>query len=170
MPEDRSGSLREAIAGLETRPFLQRTIEGKAVEAAGLAVLGIRGADMAGIALLEDGFIATGGASIELVDEIDSFQYASDQGPCLEAIRTNEVVGIDSTAFERRWPEFSRKSSAKGVGSVLSAPLVANGRVIGSLNLYAYRTMSFDEEDRQGIVRFAHAAAVALAEPLERSA
>jgi putative methionine-R-sulfoxide reductase with GAF domain len=170
MSNDRSVPLRDALAELAAPPFMQQTLVGTAEKAANLAVTAIHGADMAGVALLEDGFISTGGASIELVEEIDSYQYASDEGPCLEAIRTNHVVSIDSTTFDKRWPYFSKKTSAKGVGSVLSSPLFTQGRVIGSLNLYAYTTRSFDEADRDAIVRFAGAAANVLGAQTRRSA
>jgi putative methionine-R-sulfoxide reductase with GAF domain len=170
MSNDRSASLNDALSRLAEPGFKRATLEGTMERAANLAVGAIHGADMAGIALIEDGYISTGAASIELVDEIDSYQYATDQGPCLEAVRTNKVVQLDSATFDTRWPRFSKKAAAKGVESVLSSPLAKNETLIGSLNLYAYRTMSFDGEDRDAIVRFAGATADVIAEQGGRAA
>ena len=164
MSDHRNKALLDALARLADPSFKDVTLEGTMQRAASLATTAIRGADMAGIALIEDGYISTGAASTELVEEIDSYQYAADQGPCLHALRTNQVVGLDSTTFDARWPRFSRKASAKGVESVLSSPLEADDSVIGSLNLYAYKPKSFDHHDGDAIVLFAGATAALIVE------
>lgn len=47
-------------------------------------------------------------------------------GPCLEAYRRQEILRIDSTACDQRWPEFA-SAAAAGVGSTLSIPVVVGG-------------------------------------------
>ena len=163
MAHERRDSLEGALDQLSDLLFTEQTLASTLQRIAQLAVLAIPGADLAGVALMEDDSVYTGGASAELVEEIDSFQYASDEGPCLEAIATESVVSVESTDLETRWPRFARKTFDKGVGSVLSSPLLAHGRVIGSLNLYAFDERSFVELDRSIIVDFARKAATLIA-------
>ena len=163
MQHHQNGGLSEALDRLSRLVFTEQTLTTTLDRSAQLAVGGISGADMAGIALDVDGYIYTGGASEDLVTEIDSYQYATDRGPCLEAVRTGRVVSLPSTSSDRRWPRFSEKAAAKGIGSVLSSPLVSDGAVIGSLNLYAYAPDSFAESDEEAVVHFARAASTLLA-------
>lgn len=130
--------------------------------AADLAVATVPSCDAAGVSIAHDGQITTSVATNEFALRIDSHQYAEDQGPCLQAVRTGEIYRIDSMAGETRWPKFTPKAAAEGVVASLSLPLTVRGHVLGALNLYA-QSMPFDDHSQQVARLFAVQAAVALA-------
>jgi GAF domain-containing protein len=79
---------------------------------------------------------------------LELLQVETDQGPCLEAVRTGEVVAVpDVTAVEARWPHFSRSATDAGYASVHSIPLRLCDTVIGSLNLFGEAPGAFDSDD-----------------------
>jgi GAF domain-containing protein len=160
---DQADRLPEALDRLSELLLADHTLDATLQQAAQLAVWGIRGADLAGMTVIRDGLVYTGGASEELVEEIDSFQYASGEGPCLAAMAESSVVSLSSTTSDPRWLQFSRKAAAKGIGSVLSSSLTTGTQTIGSLNLYAYKENSFDDRDRETLVVFARHAATLVA-------
>ena len=73
------------------------------------------------------------------------------------------VVRVDDLATERRWPEFARRASERGVGSMLCFRLFVEGDRLGGLNMYAGTPGAFDDESQDVGLMFACHAAVALA-------
>lgn len=122
-------------------------------------------AEMAGIAVLgEDGKPTTGIFTDQKAPEIDTAQYESGNGPCLDAWRTGRVVRLDDmTLAAQDYPEFARLAQTYGVESTLSLPLMAGARGLGALNLYARRPHGFTEEDEVVGMDLATAAAIVLA-------
>ncbi len=120
-------------------------------------------ADMAGITMLVDGAPSTGVFTDPEAPEIDESQYDAGKGPCLDAFRYQRVFRIDSTANERRWPEFATAAAAHGVGSTLSLPISARGESLGALNLYSRTEAAFDEDVTERMLIFATHAAFVLA-------
>jgi GAF domain-containing protein len=122
------------------------------------------GTEMAGITMgAEDGSPTTGVFTDERSPEIDSAQYNSGNGPCLDAWRLKKVVRITDLAAATQYPEFSKVSQEYGVLSTLSLPLVAADRGIGALNLYAKSVDAFSDADEQIGMELATAAAIVLA-------
>ena len=132
-------------------------------EVARLTVDAVEPADFAGITLNVDGRWTTGVFTNEESPEIDQAQYESGSGPCLEAFVGLEVVYVDSTDRDRRFPEFSRAAREHGIRSTLSMPLTVTGRGVGALNLYSHREDAFGDDDIELTRRFATNAAVVLA-------
>jgi GAF domain-containing protein len=95
--------------------------------------------------------------------DLDETQYALGYGPCLASAEAGQVVSIDDTATEERWPSFVAAALSRGVGSTLSVPLPVQRQVIGSLNLYAEGRSAFDGPARALAERFGAYAAVAIA-------
>lgn len=119
-------------------------------------------ADMAGITLLVEGRPATGVFTDPQALEIDADQYEIGSGPCLEAFRRQQIIRIDSTYTEQRWPEFTAAATAHGVTATLSVPLVARCEALGALNLYS-RTGPFGDQEVQQAEAFALQASILLA-------
>ena len=126
-----------------------------------LATRDVPGCDLAGITLLRDGQPVTAVFTDPSAPEIDTAQYETGKGPCLDAFRHGREFRIDDTRTETRWPEFSAKASTAGVLSTLSLPLVVGSGGLGALNLYSHTTAAFVDDDGQGV--FAAQAAVVLA-------
>ena len=58
--------------------------------------------------------------------EIDTAQYESGNGPCLDSWREQRVVRIDEmSAAVERYPEFARSAQAHGIESTISLPLLS---------------------------------------------
>ena len=86
---------------------------------------------MAGITMLVEGRARTEAFTEATAVAIDTRQYESGRGPCLEAFATQQVVRIDDTAREDRWPEFAAAAADHGVRSTLSLPLSRTGEPWG---------------------------------------
>jgi GAF domain-containing protein len=120
---------------------------------------------MAGITMLaEDGKPQTSVFTDSEAPEIDSAQYESGRGPCLDSWRETKVIRLDEMdAAAERYPEFARAAKAHGVQSTLSLPLVAGDEGVGALNLYARVPAGFSYDDEVVGLDLAAAAAIVLA-------
>ena len=95
---------------------------------------------------------------------LDKLQDELGEGPCLRALRDQEIVQIHDMADERRWPRFAEAARRHGVGSMLSLRLyVTDEKKLGALNLYADTPHAFDDESVAIGRVFAVHAAIALA-------
>jgi GAF domain-containing protein len=118
-------------------------------------------ADMTGLTLLVDGRPSTGVFTDPGVPDIDAAQYRTGSGPCMAAFADQRVHRIDSTAGDRRWPEFCQAAAARGVVATLSVPVTARGEGLGALNFYS-RAGIFDDGHRGEAELFAQQAAIVL--------
>lgn len=114
-----------------------------------LTRLAIRGReivpDLVGVSIAptDHGVTFTLVATAEDVAVLDAVQYAAG-GPCVEGARTGEVVDFDHDVLdEERWRLFSEATAARTVRSTLTLPLVSDGRVVGTVNLYAASREAF---------------------------
>ena len=128
-----------------------------------LALEAVGGADMAGITLLVDGRPRTAVFTDPASPEIDSAQYETGIGPCLDAFRHGSIYRIDSTEDDERWPPFSQAAAAHGVRSTISFPLVVNGESMGALNFYSRSPAAFADGGSEAGQPFATQAAIVLA-------
>jgi hypothetical protein len=92
------------------------------------------------VAALREGLTFTLAATEEHIALLDAVQYIFG-GPCVDAaLQGSRVHGGDNAEGllnEQRWAQFARASAARGVMSTLSLPVQDEGRVVGSVNLYA---------------------------------
>lgn len=101
------------------------------------------GAVDAGLMVPDGGQPRTPACTSERVADVDLVQYQTDTGPCLEAWRSGRRTELASTAADERWARFSEACRARGIGSVLSVPLVAAGQPLGSLTFYGAGQRAF---------------------------
>ena len=122
-------------------------------------------ATMAGISILDHrGRAKTAIFTDEAAPQIDTSQYESGRGPCLDAWRTKRAVRIDDMAqASSDYPEFSKAAQEHGMQSSLSLPLVADDAGLGALNLYAPAPQGFSGDDESLGGELAAAAAIVLA-------
>lgn len=121
--------------------------------------------EFAGITMLDEkGKPGTTVFTDEESPQIDAAQYESGRGPCLSAWRTKQSVRLDDVRVDGlEYPEFSQAAVAHGILSTLSLPLVAGGKGLGALNLYASSAGAFSDEDAELCGTLADAASVVLA-------
>lgn len=68
---------------------------------------------------------------------VDEAQYASQAGPCLDALRTSAPTALPHISATVSWPHFRDTAYRLGLRASLSVPLFAGrGRPIAALNLY----------------------------------
>jgi GAF domain-containing protein len=120
-------------------------------------------AAMTGLTMLVDGRTTTAVFTDEAAPEIDSAQYETGIGPCLDSFRHRKIFRIDDTTKDDRWAAFSEAAAAHGIRSTLSMPLVANHEGLGALNFYSRTPNGFSEEDEDVASQFGVQAAVVLA-------
>ncbi|MBY3989399.1 GAF and ANTAR domain-containing protein [Rhodococcus fascians] len=107
-------------------------------------------ADLAGITLVDEdgGQPETVASTDPRVNDVDADQYRSNEGPCLESARTQQVVRVRVSEVRDRWPRFADNVSGLGVESYLSAPLTVDDRHLGALNIYSYDPHGFSDIDQ----------------------
>jgi len=116
-----------------------------------------------GITIRRDDHPMTVANSDNRAADVDETQYEFGEGPCLEAMRTGRVVGVDDVATETRWPRYiAQVASEHEIGSSLSLPLIVDSVSTGALNLYATSPHAFDTAQRGHAESFAAHASAAL--------
>lgn len=102
-------------------------------------------------------------ASGELPRVVDAIQSEVGQGPCLDAVHSDEPVLASDMAAETRWPLFAGRAAAAGAAGMLSFRLYVAGESLGALNLFSRTAGALDEESVHIGLLFASHAAVAYA-------
>jgi GAF domain-containing protein len=102
--------------------------------------------DLVGISLasIADGAAFTLVASDSDVAVLDAIQYIAG-GPCAEAPQAEQVLEYDADepVDEKNWQRFASATAAKAVATTLTLPVLGEGEVIGSVNLYAASSRAF---------------------------
>ncbi|MGK2950234.1 MAG: GAF domain-containing protein, partial [Acidimicrobiales bacterium] len=127
--------LERNLATVARSLFDSGTVEGTLQLAVDLAAATVDGCDFAGVFLLVDGRVTTAAASDSFVVELDELQFATEEGPCLDAIRdggTYYAVDLDD---DPRWPRFGAAATQRGIRSAVAFRL--SDRPVSALNLYA---------------------------------
>jgi len=138
---------------------LQETLQ----QVSDLACEAVGPADMVGLTMMVDGRATTAVFTDEVAPEIDSAQYETGAGPCLDAFRNQQVYRIDDMESDVYWPAFSAAAFAHGLRSSMSVPLLASHAGVGALNFYSRDSAGFSDDDVEVGQQFATQAAVVLA-------
>lgn len=117
----------------------------------------------AGVTVVDEHGKRSRAASNRAAEQADALQYELDEGPCLTAWRTRELVRIDDTTTDGRWPRWNEAVSRLGVRSVLSAPLLVAGESIGAMKVYCERPLNYGPRDEHVMRLLAQQAAILLA-------
>lgn len=147
-----AGVARALQAEADPQHTLQRMVD--------LAVTTVAGCDYAAVSLFTPDRIYTPAASHDVARQVDLIQYDTDEGPCLSAIRDQDMYVTGDLRTEERWPSFAtRATTASGVRSMLSLRLFVEGDNLGALNMCSRRPDAFDEHSiAVGRLFVAHAA------------
>lgn len=116
--------------------------------AASVNLLGVTAAGL----LLDDqkGKLAVVAASSEESRLVEVFQLQSDQGPCLDCVRTGlAVTSGDLESDHTRWPVFARAALDAGFHSVTAVPLRLREQTIGGLNMFHARPEAMSANDQR---------------------
>jgi|SRR6185437_1144805 GAF domain-containing protein len=153
----------ESLIALAEIQVTEQSLEKTLRQVLELTCAALPGGDEGGITLLEAGGPDTTIATSDSARRVDRSQYdAESGGPCLDAYRRQEILRIDSTASDERWPEFAGTAAAEGLRSTLSIPLVVGGDGLGALNVYCHREHGFAVADERLATTLGSCASVAL--------
>ena len=116
-----------------------------------------------GITSRRDGQAFTVASSDARATDLDETQYEYGNGPCLQSLRTGEVVEISDTAQEQRWAPYIERAREVGLRCSISLPLTIGGETVGAMNVYGFdRPSAFEGDQRQRLEIFAAQASGAL--------
>ena len=161
--EARSDEVAVAMHELAHLLVSEESVDTTLERIAALAARTIDDCDAAGVTLFLDGKYMTAAHTDERTLAVDNGQYERDHGPCLQAMRDQQVLRCNVEEAEERWPDFVEDARANNVRSFLAAPLMLRGNSIGALNLYSSKPSGFTALDDVLVALFTGQAAVALA-------
>jgi len=166
VPSSRPDALASLLADLArqlaTKPSVQATLQ----QIVDLAHGVVDGADHAGVTMVSDQGrkMETPACTSDQVADCDQRQYDCGQGPCLQAIGSDDgVLDVPDLVLDERWPHFAEYAVERGVRSMLAVQLATPRGTLGALNLYALKPHAFDDDSRQVAVLYASHASLALA-------
>jgi transcriptional regulator with GAF, ATPase, and Fis domain len=160
----RDDELGAAVSRLAATLLPTESLDSTLGTVAHLTCQTISACDASSISLLGgNGKVVTTAVTNELAAQMDELQYRCGEGPCLEAIRTGQLVRVADLGADKRFPRFSALAAGTEASAALALPLQVEKRSIGALNLYAATTGAFDEGDEAAAERLAMQAAVVVA-------
>jgi GAF domain-containing protein len=155
--------LAQLVVALNTSLVDEESLNDTLARVAFLACQAPIGADNAGVTLQRQGAPATAAYHGDAALPLDEAQYEADDGPCLHAYRTGEMVRVESAEdYRARWPKFVSMAAEVGVVSSLSIPLRLKSDIVGALNLYGSQPMTFTNPHVHLAELFAEQAALAV--------
>jgi GAF domain-containing protein len=159
--------LTDELAGVFARMsgllLNEETLETSLSLLSALAHETVTGTNGAGVSVIDGRRRVSSGSTDDRVREADSLQYELDEGPCLTAAMTRELVRIDDLATDRRWPRWAEAARPLGLRATLSAPLVAGETPLGAIKVYADTPGAFDGHSEQLLTLFSAQAALLVA-------
>jgi GAF domain-containing protein len=119
----------------------------------------------AGGLLLDDqrGSLALVASSNESTRLLEIFQLQTNEGPCLDCVRTaTAVTSADLVADVDRWPVFAPEAVAAGFRSVTAVPLRLRSQTIGGLNLFSDAPGAMSQDDQRVAQALADVATIGI--------
>jgi anti-anti-sigma factor len=124
----------------------------------------IAGADGVSVSLMRHGVLSTVAASDQTIRAMDVDQYATGEGPCVDASLKGHWFHAESLDTEVRWPSFTPRARTLGIKAILSSPLRALEAPVGALNIYSRHAEAFEVKDQELAALFAEKASLILSD------
>lgn len=105
--------------------------------------------DVAGAGVMladESGSLRFCSTNNEVLRKLEGLQIDLDEGPCLLAYRSGEIVLAEDLRDDPRFPAFGPRAIEVGMAAVYSFPMRLDQQVIGALNLYAETARAFSHD------------------------
>lgn len=103
---------------------------------------------------LEDG-PTTVASSTDAARVLDEKQYEFNDGPCLTALRTGQLVQIPDLYADDRWQGYAHAISGTPVRSMLAVPISTDSESGAALNCYSNELEAFDSHTVEAVQRHA---------------
>ncbi|ADL44160.1 MULTISPECIES: GAF and ANTAR domain-containing protein [Micromonospora] len=153
----------DALAELSRIRLDEVALDDVLARVAELANRAVPGSAHVSVSLVQAGANRAIAYTSDLARSLDEWQYAHDDGPCLDASMSAVSICLPDLADEPRWPGWAARARAAGVQSSLSIGLPIQEAVTGALNIHGGAPRAFDKSSIELAEEFAAYAAVALA-------
>jgi GAF domain-containing protein len=107
-----------------------------------------------GITVIRHGRAVTVTATDERAEALDEMQYNEGDGPCLSCARTGQVVTMDNSTTDERWPKYQMRAIKAGLRNSLSMPLTLGENAAGAMNFYFFEPHRLSDQERSVIGQF----------------
>ncbi len=154
--------LTQQLRMVTSIPSNDEVVDGALRLVVSLAQVTVGGADGVSVSLRRRGHLSTVAASDQTITDMDAGQYATGEGPCVDAAAEGRWFHSESLPDETRWPDFVPKARALGINSILSTPLLAHDVPVGALNIYSRTSAAFGPKDQELASIFASEASTIL--------
>ena len=166
-PLARLHTTAQAMEGLRDLLAAEEPLDVAAGRVAETALAAIPHADVISITVQSWPSVRTAAYTDEKALPLDDQQYASGQGPCLEAALQRTPLRAVIDEEQHRWPEFIEAAQQAGIRACLSVPLLiaaadSEQELVGSLNIYSHTATAFDQFDAELMRLYSVAAGQAI--------
>jgi GAF domain-containing protein len=167
VPSHQRLPLTEELAGVFARMsgllLSEETVDTSLSLLSALAKETVPGATGAGVSIIDERGRRSSGSTDARVRDADSLQYELDEGPCIAATVTRQLIRIDDLAADERWPAWVSAVAPLGLRAAMSSPLVVGDECLGAMKVYADEPRTFDAGSEQRLALFSAQAAVLVA-------
>jgi GAF domain-containing protein len=104
-------------------------------------------------------------ATSEVTHLFELLQIQNEQGPCLDAFRSGQLVEsgpIDGPKARERWPRLTEAAADAGFGSITALPMRLRDRILGALNLFRVASDPLNRDDLAVAQAFANIATISI--------
>ncbi len=144
-----AGGLNGHLRKVSAIPADDDVVDGALGLLVALARATVGGADGVSVSMRRRGHLTSVAATDQAILELDALQYANAEGPCVDAAIEGRRFHAEALDHENRWPAFTPQARARGINAILSSPLVAEDRPVGSLNIYSRTASAFTVKDQE---------------------
>jgi GAF domain-containing protein len=106
-------------------------------------------------------------ASDERFAHLEDLQIRHQEGPCIAAFDSKELVGVEDLAEDKRWPRFSEAAVAQNVRAVLASPLPYNQDAVGVVAVLSEQRRPWSAEGELALLAFTDLAALLIASMMQ---
>ena len=106
-------------------------------------------------------------ASDERFRHLEELQVRHQEGPCIDAFESKELVGVDDLEQDRRWPTFSRAAVERNVRAVLASPIPYNQDAVGVVAVLSEQRRPWSPEGELALLAFTDLAALLIASMMQ---
>lgn len=157
-------TVAESLGHVTAIPAARDLVDGALRLVVALAKATVQGADGVSVSLSRHGRLSTVAASDQTILDMDADQYATGEGPCVDASIEGRWFHSQALDSETRWPAFVPKAQTLGIKAILSNPLLVGERSVGALNIYSNTPGAFHPKDQRLASVFATEASTILAD------
>ena len=124
--------------------------------------------DGAGLMLVdEEQHLRNVAASDDRFGHLEELQIRHQEGPCIDAFDSKELVSAEDLADERRWPKFSEAAVSRHVRAVLASPLPYNQAAVGVVAVLSEQRHPWSPEGELALLAFTDLAALFIASMMQ---